>query len=348
MEIYSLRKYLLDQKDELGKQSGGADSNLYKLQDEFLRKMDLLRKYAEESYYGRIQRLYPWFTDHGQKHVDSILNMVSEMLQAYNKRLNAFEIFILYAAVIYHDTGMMKSREKHGPEMKEVFKNLSDYIGSREIESIITKIAEAHTGNFDKLERLSTQHPISYNSVQEEVDARALASLLRFADEVSETIDRIDTRLLDEGKVPEDSLIFWEYANCIKLSRADPKSRKIRMKISIKNSVFFTEYAVPQKDGSTRKMPFIEYLLERLDKMDTERRNCCANFRHMASIDTIEIEMKIVDENNDEIPGVPPIEIDLNEKYCERSNFRDSFYAKNPAIKDKDEYQKKLFSGGVR
>lgn len=342
-EIYSLKQFLLDQKDELGKQSGGEDSNLYKLQDVFLSKMDLLRKYAEESYYGRIQQLYPMFTNHGKKHVDSIEYMVSEMLYPNKLRLNAFEIFILYTAIIYHDTGMMKSRSEHGENVSEILSKFSEYISNRQIEDIIKKVAAAHTGDFDKMERLSTSYPISYNAVQEKIDARALAALLRFSDEVSETVDRIDTFLLENNKVPEEHLIFWEYANCIKYSRADPQSHKVLMEITIENGTIFKEFLVPQKDGSTIKMAFFDYLLQRIDKIDIERRNCCANFRHMATIDTIEIRISVVDENHEDIPGVTPIKIELNEKYCNRSSFIDTFYDKNPDLKDRDNYSKKLF-----
>lgn len=343
--IYSLPAYLREQHTKLCAEPDGEDSNIAKVQQDFLEKIGFLREYAETSYYDRIGKLYPFYTDHGKKHVESIHTMISEMLYPYKLHLNAFDIFILYTAIIYHDTGMSKSRKRHEKEMIQIFGKFSEYIKNRQIEDIIKKIAEAHTGSFDKLERLPVQYPISYNAVQEEIDARALASLLRFADEVSETVDRIDIFFLENESVPEENVVFWEYANCIKFSKALPQERKIKMKIDITNNIFYKDYKVPQKDGSIREMPFIDYLLQRLDKMDVERRNCCANFRHMVSIDAIDITMRIIDANGDEIESISPIKIELNEKYCERHSFCDAFYDKNPEIKNRTEYEKKLFEG---
>ena len=342
MECKSLRQYLVE-NNKAKEAKGLTREPIFCIENAFLEKMDLMKAFVEEIYYPKIERLYPWFTDHGKKHVESILNMVAEMLGPYRRHLNAFEIYILYMAVIFHDTGMVKSRKKHGDEVKDILSTFSSYIGNREIENIITRIAAAHTGGFEKVDRLSTKHGISYRSLNEFIDARALASLLRFADEVSETVDRIDQDLLDEDKVPEESRIYWEYANCIKISKANPIANKIEMDLRVANTIFYKEFILV-KDGSEEKVPFIEYLLSRLDKMDNERRNCCANFRSMASIDTIEINLTIVDDAGNEIRGISPLLISLNEKYCDRNSFIDSFYDKNPELKDPEEFKKKLFA----
>lgn len=338
---YSLIAYLTQQRDMLQRKKGSKHDPRLPEMNVLIENLELLITFAEESYYSRIEKLYPSYTNHGKHHIEQVHQMIAQLLAPKRADIHYFDLFILTMAIFFHDTGMIKSREKHGEEVSSIINGLRAFLPKVAFGQIISQIAEAHTGDFEKLEQLSTSWPISFTT-SASIDARALASLLRFADEVSETSGSIDDNF---SNVPEDQQIFWEYAYCIKSVTPNVKDRCIEIKIRIRNLTCFKEFSVPRKDGTIDKLQFFDYLLERLDKMDRERRNCCANFRYLVSIDSINVDIRFVDERNIEIPGVRPVFISLCEKYCDRNSFVDAFYNHNPDIKDRGTFMSMLNVG---
>ena len=60
-----------------------------------------------------------WFTDHGPKHSDNIIQIADMILKAYNVELTEYEKFIFHAAAYLHDVGMqeIKNKELNGKDI---------------------------------------------------------------------------------------------------------------------------------------------------------------------------------------------------------------------------------------
>lgn len=341
-EVYSFRAYMITQQNKIREKDDHSTD--IKTIDGLIHKMNTIESYISEKYYPVIDRLYPWFTSHGEKHIYSILNMLAEMLYRNHVSIAPLDFFMLYLATIYHDTGMVSSRGRHAEEIKPIIQDLSGYIKSREVEQTILQIAQAHSGPEEKIDTLPNAKMISYDNRNRRHDIRALASLLRFVDEVSETVDRIDSTLLYDHKVPVENEIYWQYANCIKSSSVTSKPRSITMRIEIEKDTIFKSFPYIKKDGSKNDIVFLDYLFERLDKMNEERKLCCINFRSFAEIDSIDISLAIVDVDGNTIKiyggdggeKKAEFEIQLNERLTKQESISVRFYEQHPEFSKKE------------
>src|ERR1035438_8383679 len=108
-----------------------------------------MKLYLEKEYYPWIQAKCPYYTDHGAGHVNSVINAASGLLERdldpKGERLNAVEIFLLLAAILWHDVGNALGRDGHAariPEMTAEIKRLG--FPDPAIHRIVTEVAQAH------------------------------------------------------------------------------------------------------------------------------------------------------------------------------------------------------------
>lgn len=316
-EQFKLERILSEKQKELSKkQEIERYNNLIKLKEIYYKLKDIVN----EKYYPEIQRLFPWYTDHGQKHVESIIHTMGELLIHSYGRLNEMEIFILLCACIFHDTGMTISRDEHADNVKQIIQNMRILITDITVLSQINEIARAHSSKRE-LTQISLLDSCTFNNINYNIQTRALAAMLRLADDISETRYRIDPDLLN--KVPEENVIFWQYANSVESVVVSATDMNCKIKISIPKSILLKEY---KYDSGTKV--FFEYVLERIEKSYKERVLCSIEFRNIVVISAFKIEMKIMsDDMFDKIDG---IEFEINENYFQTMSLKDAFYKKNP------------------
>lgn len=316
-EQFKLERILLQKQKELFEdQEIEHYNNLIKLRDIYYQLKDIVY----EKYYPEIQRLFPWYTDHGQKHVESIIHTMGDLLIHSYGRLNEMEIFILLCTCIFHDTGMTISRDEHADNVKQIIQNMRILITDITVLRQINEIARAHSSKRD-LTQLSLVDSCTFNNINYDIQTRALAAMLRLADDISETRYRIDSDLL--SKVPEENVIFWQYANSVESVVVSATDMNCKIKISIPKSILLKEF---KYDSGTKI--FFEYVLERIEKSYKERVLCSIEFRNIVVISAFKIEIKIMsDDMFDEIDGIG---FEINENYFQTMSLKDAFYKKNP------------------
>lgn len=227
-----------------------------------------------------IQANCPYFTDHGLKHIDSVISSASELIAPLLKNridaLNIVETFLLLCSVLYHDAAMVYQRSGHAEKAKEILDKYQHNFPNQDFLRIIGDIVRAHGGK-EGLKRPRAAEKISYNSRTYDVRPKLLASVLRFADEISENRSRISSEIIDT--VPDQNKIFWQYANTITSSFPLPDSKRVTIVYSIDKSLItkrFKAIEFKERADNNGELSLIEYVICRLEKVNNERIYCSA------------------------------------------------------------------------
>jgi len=259
-----------------------------------------MKDYLATQYYPWIQANCPYFTDHGQLHIESTIETASQMLLPSSKNLKKFhalDFYLLLCAIIWHDAGNVYDRSSHAEQVSHMVQEIKKEIFfSPTMLRLITELVKAHKGE-DGLEVPQREQDCVIGAKTFTVFPRALAAILRFADEISETRSRISVALLNEGKVPKENKIYWEYANCIAASRADPLRERVVVTVEIEADKATERYPCPEEckqySGRDRSISLIEYAISRLQKMNNERAYCAREFGMYTSIRKIELRLTL-------------------------------------------------------
>ena len=93
-------------------------------------------------------------TDHGPEHIKTVIRRDSDLVSADTCNLTPYEVYILLAAIHFHDVGNIFRRKDHEIKSTEIFKELGPLASTDRTEKLwITKIAQAHGGqDKDKFE----------------------------------------------------------------------------------------------------------------------------------------------------------------------------------------------------
>lgn len=159
---------------------------------------------------------------------------------------------------------------------------------------IVVEIIKAHSGK-GGLDIPRREDEVSTSAESYTVSTRALAGILRFADEVSENHSRISTVLMPS--VPEESRIYWEYASCITASRPEPARERVVVTIEMQTDKATSKFKCSEfknRLDADGKISLIEYVLSRLEKMNNERHYCYREFSKFASIKEIEVRLTLL------------------------------------------------------
>ena len=266
---------------------------------DFWNRYSTIKSYLASEYYPWIQANCPFFTDHGENHIKSVIRSASELLSGRLEALNPLELFLLLLAILFHDAAMVYGRSGHAArsgEMTEEIKKLA--FPNVTVHRLVDEIAKAHGGPEGLSIPAYEQDCATQNSTYT-LKPRALAGLVRFADEISENRTRISNSLLAEGRVPPASQIYWEYASCIAASRADPARDRVVVTVEIDRNLARSRRSCPEEcfqyaDGDGT-IAVIQYILSRLEKMNNELAYCGQEFREYCPIRSIDVRMKLFD-----------------------------------------------------
>jgi hypothetical protein len=246
-----------------------------------------------------LQRLDPkhfiYLTHHGADHVDGVLDRLYSLLTvSVASSLSALEMFILLIATQVHDVGNIFGRVKHERLISDVAdKLLQAHVKDAFLRSLIYKIAATHGGlhGGDK-DTISLLQPAdSYLGFT--VRSKLLASLLRFADEISDDSTRADKLMVDENHInpSDDSAIYHAYATSLNSVRVEMREDGQTIRLCMDHNVYdhnlLTEYT---KDEG--KIRLVDEIFERMKKLEFERIYCCKHFGFM--IPLVELRFKIM------------------------------------------------------
>lgn len=261
-------------------------------------------EYLESNYYRWVQSNCPYFTDHGRNHIKSVINQASGLLIDHIQKdetdvLKPIDLYLLLTSIIWHDVGMVEHRAGHEDitDITEEVKNIA--FPNPGVRSTVEQIVRAHTGD-DALQKAKTRSTISVEHRNFSVHPRALAALLRFADEISESQGRVSSSNVVMDQVPDESKIYWEYARSITGVRPDPDRERIIVEIELKKDEATTTYDCPDDylhRAENGEISLMEYIVCRLEKMNNEKAYCAPEFRRYVDIREIEVRITILDDD---------------------------------------------------
>lgn len=261
-----------------------------------------------------------FYTAHDAEHFDQVVIHAGILLNAKAQlenarpisdvQLNAYELYLLLAAIRVHDVGNMYGRKGHEKKCFQILREMGGATGPDNAEKkIIASIAQAHGGEtslgskdtINSLELTSDFGSVSYRP-------RLLAGIVRIADEICENRGRAATKLLDAGKLPKHSEIYHRYAASVKGNRWNPADRALYLKFNVTlNDVekpWGCETRKLEDDSTCNEVYLIDEILRRIEKMDRERRYCNLFTRELFTIDAIKVQLDVVNEEHDVIMSI--------------------------------------------
>ena len=253
------------------------------------RSYDSMREYLENHHYPWVQANCPYFTDHGQVHIAAVINSASELTQERlgGKRidLTAVNIYLILTAILWHDVGMVVNRATHANLVYKMTDDVSEFFPDPTVQSLVSQIASAHKGK-KSLDELPNEDYCTINGPAQQINPALLASIVRFADEISENHTRASRQVLDT--VPDDQKIFWLYALSVSSCIAQPKRERVVIDyrfdadkvISRWPDIEFEAFRSPED----QRINLLTYTLCRLEKVNNEREYCLRYFSSVAAI----------------------------------------------------------------
>jgi len=306
---------------------------------DFWSRYNVMKTHLSQEYYPWIQANCPYFTDHGIRHVESVGQAAGLLLDRFlnprKNELSSLDLFLLLSGIIWHDVGMVYERSGHANKVAEISKTIKEMFPGIPVQRHVEEISRAHSGE----EGLDIPRPEDdYNTANKmyKIYPRALAAVVRLADEVSENHSRISRSLING--VPEGSKIYWEYANCIVASYPDPTRRRILVRIEIQHDKAKTRMECRDfldRTGGEPQMPLIEYVLCRLEKMNNERAYCSRYITRYVDLRTVEARFTLL-RGTERVPGYDELTVVFGDSGLDSGDYPKikvvgGFFAANPA-----------------
>ncbi|SCX32366.1 putative HD superfamily hydrolase [Agrobacterium sp. DSM 25558] len=258
------------------------------------------------------------YTKHDIGHVDDVITTAGHMLGfdtdpiAASKLLEPYEVFVLLVAILLHDAGNAVAREGHEQKAGEILREVAVAANLTALEQrMIASIAQAHggemeDGNKDTITELIVDPVPSIGNVK--VRARLLAALLRLADELSENPTRADQVAIDKPDTPDISLLANLYCKSIN-TKIDHAGKSITLAYDIEMELLPRVFKVQTKQGGTSEVMFIDYVADRLEKCERERRYCNRFLVGAAGYDRIRASLVVIRDHRE----VDRVAVDLEE-----------------------------------
>lgn len=228
------------------------------------------------------------YTDHGERHFDEVVRYAGLLLEGNEDKIEPYELYILLCAIRIHDAGNIDGREEHEKRTQNILKQYGGDINTNSMEvRLISQIAQSHGGYIE-----GTKDKDTIGSLQETpgvgpqvVRARLIAAIVRFADEICEHSARASNHNLKAGNVIPTSYLFQLYAQSIQTARIIKKDKLFCISFYLNIDFFKDKYPVPDRPDKY----FIDDVLDRIEKLNTERLYCNRFLLREFQVDRIEV-----------------------------------------------------------
>lgn len=263
-----------------------------------------MKNYLEQNYYKWIQANCPFYTDHGELHIRSVIQSASQLLDLHLKKnmrtsdLSSLDLFLLLSSILWHDVGNVYGRSGHAKRVAEMTRDVKTLaFPNPDIHRLVNEIAIAHGGD-NGLDTPREREDCSTSNKTYTVYPLALAALVRFADEISENQARISHALITD--VPKENRIYWEYASCIAASLPESSRQRVRVSVNVPVEAATALHACNEYADrfGADELTLIEYIICRLEKMNNERAYCAPHFSRYVSIREIEVFLTLTDDES--------------------------------------------------
>lgn len=258
------------------------------------------------------------YTPHDGAHFDEVVRYAGQLLNADSPGewdvLTPYELYLLLVAIRIHDAGNIKGRDEHTKRCHSILNDYRMAIGNDSADvRYIAQIAEAHGGKTpqgDKdtirlLDLVRASGAITFR-------ARALAAVLRFADEICETRMRGPSEI-DMGSMPPHSQIYHKYMHAIESCVYDPTDKRVKIEYSVLQSDAIRKWGCETRgegENAYNERYLIDEIYDRVEKMNTERLYCISHMQEVCTVFGIRAAITIWDEK--QMLRLEQISIDLD------------------------------------
>lgn len=263
------------------------------------KNFDWVEQYSRfEEYMNNNQHLYVnlgaaikgdgLLTDHGIEHIRSVIAHARDILTD-PMQLTGYEIYLLLISIHFHDVGNIQGREQHEEKIVDIIEELGSNLPLDNAEkSFVTAIATAHGGYVDGDK--DTIRAINVDTLYDGVQIRCklLASILRFADEISDDLRRAN---FPGVSVPVKNQAYHEYSRAL-----DP--------ISIKGETLIMHFRIPydmtqNKIGKDDNSVYLyDEILERIAKCMRELEYCRKYACGMIQLSTMNVTIDFLNKGS--------------------------------------------------
>ncbi|MBD5131312.1 MAG: hypothetical protein HDT28_01765 [Clostridiales bacterium] len=229
-------------------------------------------------------------TDHGESHVKSVIIHAKEISNV--SLLNGYEIFLLLAAIHFHDIGNMSGRDQHEKKIADIMEKMGDALPLDTAEKgLVSEIATAHGGyvsedqsNKDTIRNISSDD--HYGGVV--IRPKSLAAILRFADEVSDDLYRSNPNGVHERS---DNSIFHAFSSSLEPISIIGETISFHFRIP---------YDLTQKtfEKGSEKFYLYDEIIDRMTKCMRELEYCKKYANGLIKITTIDVKIDFLDKNS--------------------------------------------------
>lgn len=170
-----------------------------------------VKNYYIKEIYSNISRIEPNLTDHGELHIQNVLQNAYDLIKKSDNSLSGVELYILCMCILIHDIGNLSGRVGHEEKLREYFNfSIFSTLDKQHI-TLISQIAKSHGGqDCDAIARL-TIATLDGQAVR----TQKIAAILRFADELAEGKQRTSLVMLEKSFIKDDSRLYHEYASIL-------------------------------------------------------------------------------------------------------------------------------------
>lgn len=235
-------------------------------------------------------------TDHGEPHIDQVEEQAGDIITNI-EWLSGYEVFILLLGILFHDIGNIEGRDEHEKKIYEILDKEKNHFQLQSHEMrIVCDIAKAHGGHSDSFGKDTIREVTDEEDIGGiRVRAKALAAILRFADEISDDENRANFGQVD---IPEENQIYHEFSKALKPHRVNGDTLPLTFEIP---------YNCIQKKMKKEKQTKYLYdeILDRLKKCIVELEYCKKYDLGLICVNTISVKIHVLQKDSfRKIPGV--------------------------------------------
>lgn len=238
------------------------------------------------------------FTKHNIEHIEDVITNAGYLLGLdrpnVSATLNGFEAYLLLMAILVHDIGMYMGRDGHEKRCEGIIMSHCSELGIGLAEAkLISRIAAAHTGKDDDGNNRDTIAELPPRALTEDIlhRDRALAALVRFADELSEHSKRAYNFVEKDPRVNDASKLRHAYCRSIVSLKPSISNQTILIEFSCSVEQATKKYKESENEYTTTAL--VEHIISALTKLEQEREYCTRYFAELAYISGLNVCIEI-------------------------------------------------------
>lgn len=233
--------------------------------------------------------------NHGKGHIKTVIKRASQLVSTPDFELTPYELYVLLMGIHLHDIGNLKGRAGHEEKIASVIADIDRLSSSIVFADVVEKesiidIARAHGGGCGNLLSLDNETMI----LDQRVRAQYIAAIIRLADEISDDVGRASNLLLENGSLPEKSVIFHLYSHCLKTAIYKHESKCISYIFMVNEKYLLDKFKLNHAE-----VFFIDELYERTLKTFKEAVMCSKFLRPYIYIDKVRVSITIILNDRD-------------------------------------------------